>query len=402
MKKRRRKQQTKLGSPDKSILLFTILMTIFGTIMIFNASVYLAGQIFDDQAHFLKLQLIWIAFSVFISFFVYLLNYKTVIKISTPALLVCIVLLVLVLIYGEEINGARRWFNLGGLRLQPAELVKPVLIVFLAGILAKFNEVKETSREQVYKEMKKKLATFLFVLLVVLTLIILEPDLGTAIVICLTAVGLFFLSSTSKIQTLGTILTGAVLGLSGVIAVIIAPYRLERLGTYFELLLHGEVTDPTGTGYQLHQILIGIGSSGFWGKGFGQSRQRFGYLVENTAFTDSTFAVVLEEFGFISAVIIIGLWIFFLFKGYQIAKNSPDIQAKLIAIGITLWLTIQALLNIAANIGIIPITGLPLPFFTYGGSSTLVTFVGIAILLSISRHVNKDSKNKRNLYGYTR
>jgi cell division protein FtsW len=138
------------------------------------------------------------------------------------------------------------------------------------------------------------------------------------------------------------------------------------------------------------------------GKGFGQSRQRFGYLVENTAFTDSTFAVVLEEFGFISAIIVIGLWIYFLFKGFQIAQNAPDTQGKLIAIGITIWLTLQALLNIAANIGIIPITGLPLPFFTYGGSSTIVTFISIALLLNISRYGNKNLKSTKNFYGKIR
>jgi len=399
--KERQKDLNK-GKPDRAIILFTLFMVVFGTIMIFNASVYIAGQIFDDQAYFLKLQLIWILIGTILGTIVYLIDYHKIIKFITPVLLINIILLVLVLIYGEEINGARRWFDIGGVRIQPAEFIKPVLIIFFAALLAKFNNIKTTSTAHAYQEGKRKIITFVFVLFLVSVLIMLEPDMGTTIVICLTAMALFFLSSTSALQTIGTIVTTILLGLIGTISIIIEPYRLERISTYFQLLLQGEVADPRGAGYQLHQILIGVGSSGFWGKGFGQSRQRFGYLVENTAFTDSTFAVVLEEFGFISAIIIIGLWIFFLFKGYQIAKNAPDIQGKLIAIGITLWLTLQAMLNIAANIGIIPITGLPLPFFTYGGSSTIVTFVGIALLLQISRYSNKEVKYARSFYGKIR
>ncbi len=395
---RRRENKIEKGKADKSILLFTLAMTIFGTIMIFNASVYIAGQVFEDQAYFLKLHIIWVFIGMFLGLLIYLIDYHKIIKAITPALIINVVLLVLVLIYGEEINGAKRWFDIGGVRIQPAEFIKPILIVFLAALLAKFSKIKGEDR---YKEARKKIITFLIILLTISILIMLEPDMGTTITICLTALALFFLSSTSSIQTIGTVLTTFVLGIVGIISIVIEPYRLERINTYFQLLLHGEVTDPRGTGYQLHQILIGIGSSGFWGKGFGQSRQRFGYLVENTAFTDSTFAVVLEEFGFISAIIIIGLWIFFLFKGYKIAQNAPDIQGKLIAIGITIWLTLQAMLNIAANIGIIPITGLPLPFFTYGGSSTIVTFIGIALLLNISRYANKESETK-NFYGKIR
>lgn len=381
---------------------FTILMAIMGTIMIFNASVYIAGQVFDNQAYFLNLQLIWIFIAIVVSSIVYFLGYQRIIKGITILLIINIVLLILVLIYGDEINGARRWFEIGGLRVQPAELIKPVLIIYLAAWLAKFSENTDSCIKKMKKEAWKKVLGFSFVLGLISFLIILEPDLGTTIVICLTAVILFFLSSTNFMQTAGTISALGILVLGGFFAIIFEPYRFERVKTYFGLIMHGEVVDPRGAGYQLHQLLIGIGSSGFWGKGFGQSRQRFGYLVENTAFTDSTFAVVLEELGFLSAVIIIAAWIFFLYKGYQIAKNAPDKQAQLIAIGITIWLTLQALLNIAANIGIIPITGLPLPFFTYGGSSTIVTFVGIALLLNISRYTNNSLKSKSPFYGKIR
>ena len=138
----------------------------------------------------------------------------------------------------------------------------------------------------------------------------------------------------------------------------------------------------------MQQILIGIGSGGLLGKGFGQSRQRFGYLVENTAFTDSIFAVVLEELGLIGGVVLIFAWLVFLWRGLKISMNAPDKQGKLLAAGITIWLTLQTLMNMAANVGLIPLTGIPIPFLTYGGSSTIVTAIGIAILLNVSKYSN--------------
>jgi cell division protein FtsW len=396
----RKETKLKKGPPDKTILLFAGFMTLFGVIMIFNASVYIAAQVFNDQFYFLKLQSIWTIISIGFGFIVYLVGYQRITKFILPILIINLVLLVLVLILGDEINGAKRWFEIGIIRVQPAEFIKPVLIVYLAMWLAKYKEIKDSSIAAIKSDAIKKIIGFLIILLFIAILVMLEPDMGTTMIICLTAIGMFYLSTTNVMQKVGTISVGIIGSFVSIIAIVIEPYRLARINTYIQLLLHGDVADPRGAGYQLHQILIGIGSSGFWGKGFGQSRQRFGYLVENTAFTDSTFAVVLEELGVLSAVMIIGLWLFFFFKGYQIAKNAPDKQSQLIAIGVTIWLTLQTLLNIAANIGIIPITGLPLPFFTYGGSSTIVTFVGIALLLNISRYSNnKEIKSSRNIYG---
>ena len=140
-----------------------------------------------------------------------------------------------------------------------------------------------------------------------------------------------------------------------------------------------------GSGYQMQQILIGIGSGGFLGKGFGQSRQRFGYLVENTAFTDSIFAVILEELGLWGGTLIVVSWIIFLWRGFKIALNAIDKEGQLLATGITIWLTSQAFFNMAANVGLIPLTGIPLPFLTYGGSSTIVTVAAFGLLLNVSR-----------------
>jgi cell division protein FtsW len=377
------------GAPDSTILIFAIVMAAFGVIMIYNASAYLAQQEFNDQFYFLKLQIIWLIISTIAGVITYFVDYHRIAKIILLIFLANVALLVLVLIFGKEINGARRWFEIGEMRLQPAELIKPVIIIYLGSWLVKYENIKEKVKNTLSNQAWKKSLLYCAVVGIVSVLIMLQPDMGTTLVIAATTFIMFFLFAQNKYE----IRNMTKIGVAGVVvvaaAILTSPYRWSRVLTYLQLLATGEVVDPRGAGYQLHQILIGIGSSGLWGKGFGQSRQRFGYLVENTAFTDSTFAVVLEEFGIISAIIIIGAWLFFFFKGFQIARKAPDKLGTTIACGITIWLTLQALLNIAANIGIIPITGLPFPFLTYGGSSTIVTFVGIALLLNISQYGNK-------------
>jgi cell division protein FtsW len=204
-------------------------------------------------------------------------------------------------------------------------------------------------------------------------------------IICITAFLMFFLSGKDTFHRKGTLAILPLAFLLGAVAIIIEPYRIERIKTYFNLILNGEVADPRGTGYQMQQILIGIGSGGLFGKGFGQSRQRFGYLVENTAFTDSTFAVLLEEMGLLGGAAIIIAWIIFLWRGFKIALSATDKEGQYLATGITIWLSSQAFLNMAANVGLVPLTGIPLPFLTYGGSSTIVTIMAFALLLNVSR-----------------
>jgi len=383
--KRRKKGK---HAPDYFILTFAIALSIFGAIMIFDASVYKAHTVFGDQFYFLKSQLIWLLIGTVVALPFYLIDYKKILKFAVPAMGFVIAALFLVLFIGEDINGSKRWFQIGPLpAIQPAEFAKIVIIIYLSSWLAK--------QEHKYKSLKdffKGFASFGAILGIVAILILLEPDLGTTMVICMTAFAMFFISGKDKIHTWGSI-SILLLGIPlAVLAGILEPYRFERIKTFLDLLLKGEVTDPKGSGYQIQQILIGIGSGGFWGKGFGQSRQRFGYLVENTAFTDSIFAVILEEFGLIGGIVLIALWTIFLWKGIDIAERVEDKQGRFLATGVTIWLALQAFLNMAANVGIIPLTGIPLPFLTYGGSNTFVTLVGIALLLNVSRHTNGAKK----------
>jgi cell division protein FtsW len=396
-KKRKSKiktQKSRLGSADRIILLTTILMILFGAMMIFDASMYVADQVFYDKFHFLFLHLQWLVIGLVIAVVIYYWDYHQILKLAVPSLVIIIILLVLVLVAGEEINGSKRWFSLRGfINIQPAEFAKIAIILYLASWLSK-QKFKYKTLTSAFKDgFGRHLLNFGAIIGIIAILIILEPDLGTTMVVCITAFLMFLMSGENRVHTAGTILTAIFLGTPLVaVAAIIEPYRLERVKTYIDLMLTGNITDPRGSGYQMQQILIGIGSGGFFGKGFGQSRQRFGYLVENTAFTDSIFAIVLEELGFLGGSILVFAWILFFLRGFKIAQNAPDKEGRLLAMGIVVWLTIQAFLNMGANVGLIPLTGMPLPFFTYGGSSTLVTLIGVAILLNISRFTKLNGK----------
>mgnify|MGYP000107446892 CR=1 FL=1 len=166
---------------------------------------------------------------------------------------------------------------------------------------------------------------------------------------------------------------------------VFVPYRLERLESFINFLITGELSEPLGRDYQLRQILIAVGTGQIFGQGFAQSKQKFSYLTE-TAFSDSIFAVYAEEFGFLGSVILVAIFIWIMFQGFKIARNAPDKLGVLLASGITIWISIQALIHLGVNVGLIPLTGMPLPFLSYGGSSLITSMIAIGILINISRH----------------
>ncbi len=395
VKRRELKQKTSSHGVNKTLLFLVLAMIIFGTIMIFDASVYVADQPpFNDPFHFLKLHGIWLLIGIVPSVLIVFWDYRKFSKLIIPILIVNIILLVAVL-FTEGANGSKRWISIGSeqIVIQPAELIKPVILIYLSSLLAKEKKTFGTFKQAFKEGFMKRLLGFSVILGTIMLLIMLEPDLGTTLAIGVSAVAIFIVSGTDYTHLVGSGLIGVLFFIIAVIAAIVAPYRLKRVKTFIKLLLTGEVEDPTGDDYQIYQILIGVGSGGFFGKGFGQSRQRYGYLAELTAFTDSIFAVILEELGMLGGIVFVSAWLLFAYTGLQIAKLAPDRQGRLLAIGITVWLTSQALFNMAANVGLIPLTGIPLPFFTYGGSGTLVAMIGVAILLNISRFTETDDKN---------
>jgi len=391
-KHKKSKAQITMGEPNYQLLILSTALLLFGIIMIFDASVYKASlPPFNNEFYFLNQHLIWIFAGLLPSLIIYFWNYRKIAKLSIPMLIVNSILLILVLFLTNKVNGSKRWFSLGPIKIQPAEFMKPIFIIYLSSWLAKKQlHYIGTANKRFWMQFIK----FGTVLAVVGLLILLEPDLGTTMIIGITAFSIFLASGTDKAHTMGSMIVAGGMTVLGALAAILAPYRLKRVKTYFELLFTGNVVHPHGAGYQISQILIGIGSAGWKGVGFGLSRQRFGYLVENTAFTDSIFAVFLEEMGLIGGILLIGVWIMFFLLGMDIARKAPDRVGSLMAVGITTWLTSQALLNMAANVGLIPLTGMPLPFFTYGGSNTIVTMIGVALLLNISRAQRNGRKTK--------
>lgn len=337
-------------------------LTLLGLLAIYDASVVEAYRTFADKLYFLKLQAQWALVGVAAAVGTYFFPYPRLRPLAPPLLLATIVLLVLVLIpgVGVEALGARRRIDLGPIGVQPAEFAKLAFIIYLAAFLS----AKKDSIWPLW------LATA-----IIFGLIVLEPDLGTAVVLLGSAFTVYFVSGAPLL----TLLILAIIGvLAGAGVIFVSPYRKERLLTFLD-----PARDPLGASYHIRQILIALGSGGLFGLGLGQSRQKFQYLPEVT--TDSIFAVIAEEVGFVGAVTLILLFLLLIYRGFHIARSCPDSFGRLLATGIVSLIGFQALVNLAAMVALVPLTGVPLPFISYGGSSLVVTLAGIGILLNISK-----------------
>lgn len=369
-----------------SILVSMSLLAIFGLLMIFLSSTHVGLALKDQQYYFGILQASTILISIIPAALIYFWDYRKIAKLSIPMMAVGIVLLLIIVFANATVkNGSARWLNIGGIEIQPSEFIKPIMIIYMAAWLSK-EKTLSSKTALAKQQFIRKLTQFMAILAVILFLILIQPDLGTTLVIAATAMIMFFVSDSHRVHTYGSLALGGVMGLMGGIAGLVAPYRFERVRTFFDLILRGEVADPQGAGYQVYHILLAIGSAGFWGKGFGQGTLCKS-LAENTEFTDSTIVCVQEQLGIPALIVIVAIWVFFAYKSFDIAKKAPDKLGQLMAIGIGSWLSLQGILNAAANNGLIPLTGLPSPFLTYGGSSTLVTVLGIGLLLNISKYV---------------
>ena len=350
-----------LNKPDWLIIGLTLGLTIFGIVMVGNASVLKAYQDFGDKFHYLRLQIYWSLLGIGAFFFTSFLNYNFWKKIAVPAIIFSLITLVLVLIpgLGTSALGARRWLGLGFLSFQPAELAKLSFIFYLSSFFSK----------------KKNIWPFLAILGLLAGLIMFQPDLGTTVVLAATGLAIYFVSG-APILAIGSIALFGIL--SGVGLILTSPYRKERLLTFFD-----PSRDPLGASYHIRQVLIAIGSGGLLGVGLGQSRQKYEYLPEVT--TDSIFAIIAEEIGFVGGMIILALFLLLIWRGFRIAKEAPDDFGKLLAVGITSWIGFQALINLCSMVALVPLTGIPLPFISYGGSSLVLSLAAMGILVNISK-----------------
>ncbi len=376
------------GSPDYVLLGIIIILVLFGLVMVYDASVIVAAEQ-GDQFRYLKYQLLWVVIGIIFASITYTFDYHNYPKIILPAVITTIILLFIVVVAGPIIFGSRRWLKIGETNIQPSELSKLTFTIYLSCWLSRIKYKSLNLKESLKNHLKYELLPFAGILFIVCFLIVIEPDLGTAAIVGSTALAIYFVSGTDFIHTIGSFVIIGIMTIIGIIAAIIAPYRLKRIITFFETFKTGKVLDPFGSDYQINQVLIAIGSGGLFGVGFGESRQKFFYLVGNSAFTDTIFAVIAEEFGFVGSILLIWVFLLLISRGIRIAKNAPDKLGSLLAIGITFWIGIQTFLNISANIALGPLTGIPLPFFSYGGSSTIVILIACGILLNISRQIEK-------------
>ncbi|MCL4397594.1 putative lipid II flippase FtsW [Patescibacteria group bacterium] len=347
----------------QKILLVVVFLLLFGLLVVYDASSATGAQTFNDKYFFLKEQLKWAVVGIMAAVFAYFFDYRQLKKLALPALAVTLVLMVAVFLPGIGLrsNGASRWINLGFTVLQPSELAKLSLIIYLSAWL--------TTKE------KGRLPAFILLVGFLVGLIMLQPDMGTAIVLFLTAMILYFLSDN---ELLGLIFMLPLIMLGGLGLAIKSPYRVKRLLTFLN-----PDTDPLGASYHIRQALIALGSGGIFGLGLGNSRQKYSYLPEAT--TDSIFAIIGEELGLIGAVALILIFAVFFLQATRLTLQVEDNFGRLLGLGIIAWLAVQTLVNLGSIVALIPLTGVPLPFISYGGSALVVELIGIGILGNIWR-----------------
>lgn len=346
-----------------------ILLASFGLLMIYSASAVWAQYKFDDPFKFVKAQGLFFMVGIFMMIILRKIDYKIYYKYANVILIVCFILLVLVLIpgIGTVRNGSRSWFGIGSFGIQPSEFAKIGLIIYVSKYLAK--------NQRELRSIIKGVLPILGVVLLFFGLIILEPDFGTGMVMVLSLIAIIFISGVK----VSFFLKCGLLGLLGIVGLIIAaPYRMARIVSFLN-----PWSDPLGSGYQIIQSLYAIGPGGLLGQGFLKSRQKSFYLPEPQ--TDFIFSIISEEFGFLGVLIVTSFFGFIFYQCIKISMRQSDLFAKYLSFGLSFGLIIQALLNLMVVVGLIPVTGVTLPFLSYGGSSLLVSMTSIGIILSLSK-----------------
>lgn len=355
---------------DYLLFIAVITLILFGLIMIFSASSIWAEYKFNDSFKYVKQQGLFIIIGIILMNTVSKIDYKWYYKKTNLILLICLFLLVLVLIpgIGSVRNGSRSWFGIGSFGIQPSEFAKLGLIIFTAKYLSQNNKF--------LKDIRKGVIPILLVLFLIFGLIMLQPDFGTGMIIVVSILAMLFIAGVNIKFFIGL----GVLGVGGIVGLIaIAPYRMDRITSFID-----PWKDPLGTGFQIIQSLYAIGPGGLLGQGFLNSRQKQFYLPEPQ--TDFIFSIISEEFGVLGVIIVCGLFLLVLYRGIKIGLQTDDLFAKYLAFGMIFQIIVQTIMNLMVVIGLIPVTGVTLPFLSYGGSSLLISMISMGILLNISRY----------------
>lgn len=355
---------------DFLLLLAILILSSIGLLTICSASPTLGIQV-GDSFYYIKRHVFLLIMGLAALTYAANIDLSLIKKNANLWFIISVVLLLLVYVpgVGRSVSGASRWIEIPliNFQFQPSELIKLTMILFLANLLAGW--------QQRVKDLTQGLLPILCILGLICAIIMKQPDMGTTIIVAATAVCLLFFGG-SQYKDLA-IIAGSGLA-AGTALAFGSAYRVKRLVSYLD-----PWKDPQGSGFQIIQSLLAVGSGGFWGLGIGASRQKYFYLPQQ--FTDFIFAIICEEMGFIGAGIVIAAFILFASRGLKVAQSAPDRFQYLLACGITSWITLQALINMMVVVGLIPTTGIPLPFISYGGTSTISVLFACGILLNISK-----------------
>ncbi len=355
---------------DKILLYSVIIISLFGLLMIYSSSNIWAEYKFNDSFHYVKYQGIFFIIGLILMWIVSKIDYKLYYQKSNAIIITCFILLILVLIpgIGSVRNGSRSWFGIGSLGIQPSEAAKLGLIIFTSKYLSNSNKFVKSYTQGVFP--------ILGITLLFFGLIMLQPDLGTGVILVIAIISLLFIAGVN----MKFFLAGGGVGIIGIVVlIIIAPYRMDRITSFLD-----PWKDALGTGFQIIQSLYAVGPGGLLGLGFGNSIQKHFYLPEPQ--TDFIFSIIAEEFGVAGALIVVGLFSIILWRSIKISLNTKDLFSKYLSFGMIFQIIFQALMNLMVVIGLIPVTGVTLPFLSYGGSSLLITMISMGILLNISRY----------------
>ncbi|MBZ9578718.1 putative lipid II flippase FtsW [Patescibacteria group bacterium] len=372
----------KIRHSDYILIGVLVILVILGVLMIYSVSAPFSQERFGQTFYYLKRQILFgFLPGAILGFFFFKISLTFLRKTILILFLISLGLLVMVFIpnFGVSIGGATRWISLGPISFQPSELLKLTFIIYLAAWLTRdgFFSSKEKGKGQKKLISEKiKFVAFLIIIGLISLFLIFQPDLSTLGLIIFVAILMYF---SAKTPILYTILIILIISGSLIALIKLAPYRMERLLVF----LNPEI-DPMGIGYQLRQALIGVGSGGISGLGLGMSYQKFGFLPHPIA--DAIFAIFAEETGFIGSLVLVLLFLIFFWRGFEISKKSPSEFSKLVALGISSWIVLQAFLHIGSMIGLLPLTGIPLPFVSYGASHLIIELIGVGILLNISKN----------------
>ena len=353
------------------LLFFTVLLlSVFGLIMVYSSSCVWAEYKFQDSFHYLKYQGIFLFIGLLVLFLFSKISYSFYYKYSNLILFCCFILLVLVLIpgIGSVRNGSRSWFGIGSFGIQPSEAAKIGIIIFTSKYLS--------HSQSFLKNYRKGIFPILGMIFLFFGLIMLQPDLGTGLILFVSAVAILYVAGCD----FKFFLVGGLFGILGIIGlIIIAPYRMQRITSFLN-----PWSDPLGTGFQMIQSLYAIGPGGLLGLGYLHSVQKHFYLPEPQ--TDFIFSVIAEEFGVIGAIFVVSLFGILLYRGIMISNRCDDSFGKYLSFGLVFQIVVQAIMNLMVVVGLIPVTGVTLPFLSYGGSSLLVSMASIGIILNVSRN----------------